>query len=70
MFEALYSSKDYIFNVLKLHRIIANYLPRNRRSGALLERLGFEIEGEAKELLKINGVWEDHVMTSLINPRS
>ena len=70
MFEALYSSKDYIFNVLKLHRIIANYLPRNRRSGALLERLGFEIEGEAKELLKINGVCEDHVMTSLINPRS
>ncbi len=70
MFEALESSKDYMFDVLKLHRIIANYLPRNRRSGALLARLGFEIEGEAKKLLKINGVWEDHIMTSLINPSS
>ncbi|MDP7357271.1 MAG: GNAT family N-acetyltransferase [Pseudomonadales bacterium] len=46
----------YIFNELKLHRIIANYLPRNKRSGALLKRLGFEIEGKARELLKINGV--------------
>jgi [ribosomal protein S5]-alanine N-acetyltransferase len=68
MFEALEASRDYIFDVVKLHRIMANYLPRNHRSGALLKRLGFEIEGEAKKLLKINGVWEDHIMTSLINP--
>lgn len=70
MFEAINYSKSYIFDELKLHRIIANYLPRNERSGALLKKLGFEIEGEAKKLLKINGVWEDHVMTSLINPQS
>jgi len=70
MFEAVESSKGYIFDELKLHRIMANYLPRNRRSAALLKKLGFEIEGEAKKLLKINGVWEDHITTSLINPRS
>ena len=69
MFEALNSSKDYMFEEVKLHRIMANYLPRNNRSGALLKKLGFVIEGEAKKLLQINGIWEDHVMTSLINPR-
>ena len=70
MFEALESTIDYIFDEMRLHRIIANYLPRNKRSGDLLKKLGFEIEGEAKKLLKINGVWEDHVMTSLISPHS
>ena len=35
---------------------------------ALLERLGFEREGFAREYLMINGRWEDHILTSLINP--
>ena len=46
---------------------MANYVPRNTRSAAVLERLGFTIEGEAKDYLYINGVWEDHVLTSLTN---
>lgn len=69
MFEAIDSSINYVFGEMKLHRIMANYLPRNQRSCTLLKKLGFEIEGEAKKLLKINGVWEDHILTSLINPR-
>ncbi|TND51068.1 30S ribosomal protein S5 alanine N-acetyltransferase, partial [Aeromonas dhakensis] len=36
--------------------------------GALLERLGFEREGYAKEYLMINGRWEDHILTSRLNP--
>ncbi|MGL5537110.1 MAG: 30S ribosomal protein S5 alanine N-acetyltransferase, partial [Aeromonas veronii] len=36
--------------------------------GALLERLGFEREGFARAYLMINGRWEDHILTSLINP--
>jgi ribosomal-protein-alanine N-acetyltransferase len=68
MFEALQASLTYIFNDLQLHRVMANYLPHNHRSGDLLQRLGFKIEGQAEQFLKINGRWEDHVLTSLINP--
>lgn len=58
---------DYVFAELKLHRIIANHMPENKRSEALLERLGFEREGYAKRFLQIDGEWEDHVLNSLIN---
>ena len=68
MFEALQKANDYVFNVMRLHRVMANYLPHNQRSGDLLKRLGFTIEGEAARFLKINGRWEDHILTSKINP--
>ena len=68
MAEAITHTLEYVFNELRLHRVMANYLPRNERSGALLNRLGFKIEGEAEQYLKINGVWEDHILTSKINP--
>ena len=58
---------NYIFKIRGLHRIMANYLPSNVRSEALLKRLGFEKEGYAKSYLKINGIWKDHVLTSLIS---
>jgi ribosomal-protein-alanine N-acetyltransferase len=68
MFEALQASLTYIFNDLQLYRVMANYLPHNQRSGDLLQRLGFKIEGHTEQFLKINGRWEDQVLTSLINP--
>lgn len=67
MFEILTPSIAYMFQTMNLHRIMANYMPRNERSGRLLERLGFEREGLARAYLQINGRWEDHVLTSLIN---
>lgn len=60
---------DYAFNKIELHRIMANYMPNNERSGNLLKKLGFEREGYAKQYLRINDRWQDHVLTSLINPR-
>ncbi|EFE23404.1 hypothetical protein EDWATA_01566, partial [Edwardsiella tarda ATCC 23685] len=45
-----------------------NYMPHNQRSGALLQRLGFEKEGYAKNYLLINGKWQDHVLTALTTP--
>lgn len=60
---------EYAFSDLKLHRIMANYMPENDRSAGLLKNLGFEREGLAKEYLHINGKWEDHVLTSLLNPK-
>ena len=58
---------DHAFNELQLHRVMANYMPSNQRSEKLLASLGFEKEGFAKNYLFINGKWEDHVMTSLVN---
>ncbi|QSX37009.1 GNAT family N-acetyltransferase [Shewanella sedimentimangrovi] len=59
---------QYAFGTLKLHRVMANYMPANVRSGALLERLGFEREGFARSYLQINGRWEDHILTAKIAP--
>ncbi|MBT5700272.1 MAG: ribosomal protein S5-alanine N-acetyltransferase [Gammaproteobacteria bacterium] len=67
MFEALSLTNAYMFQELGLHRIMAGYLPHNERSGGLLNRLGFEKEGLARKYLKINGRWEDHLLTALIN---
>lgn len=61
---------DYAFEELQLNRIMANYMPANHRSAALLKKLGFTREGVARKYLCINGRWEDHVLTSLINPRN
>ena len=69
MREALESGLDWAFGPLGLHRVMANYMPRNERSGKLLERLGFEREGYAKRYLCIAGVWEDHVLTARIHPK-
>lgn len=67
MREALTEIVRYLFEVRNLHRISANYMPRNERSGRLLRSLGFNVEGYARDYLMIDGVWEDHVLTSLIN---
>ena len=68
MREALSASVAHMFDHEKLHRIMANYIPENARSGRLLERLGFEIEGQAKNYLHIAGVWRDHILTAKTTP--
>lgn len=69
MREALEAAIGYAFETLRLHRIMANYIPTNERSGGLLKRLGFTVEGYARDYLIINGEWRDHIMTSLTNPK-
>lgn len=39
----------------------------NIASMKVLEHNGFRREGFARQLLKINGVWEDHVLHALLN---
>jgi ribosomal-protein-alanine N-acetyltransferase len=68
MREALDGAIGHAFHALKLHRIMANYQPTNERSGRLLRRLGFTIEGYARDYLFLNGAWRDHILTSLVNP--
>jgi ribosomal-protein-alanine N-acetyltransferase len=67
MFEALAGAVKYAFETLRLHRIMANYVPTNERSGRLLRRLGFTVEGYARDYLLVGGAWRDHVLTSLTN---
>lgn len=67
MTEACAEAVRFAFEELRLHRIMANYLPTNERSGRLLRRLGFQVEGYARDYLYINGAWRDHILTSLTN---
>ncbi len=67
MFEALQPLIRYMQRQERMHRIMANYIPHNHRSGNLLARLGFEREGYAKDYLMIDGQWRDHVLTALTN---
>lgn len=69
MGRALNQTNQWLFDNLNLHRIMAGYMPRNTRSAAVLKLAGFTIEGEAKDYLLINGQWEDHILTSLINSK-
>jgi ribosomal-protein-alanine N-acetyltransferase len=70
MTEALRSVCAWAFDELRLHRLSANYMPSNERSGAVLRRLDFAVVGYARDYLFINGAWRDHVLTQLIDPRS
>ena len=67
MTEAIKEMVDIAFNRLRLHRLEANIIPRNKRSIRTVEKVGFEYEGVSKKYLKINGVWEDHVHMVLLN---
>ncbi|MGB3809605.1 MAG: GNAT family protein [Parvibaculum sp.] len=56
----------YVFEELKLHRLQAACMPENERSKAVLRRCGFREEGYARGLLRINGVWRDHVQFAIL----
>jgi len=66
--EALSFLIQKMFHEHNLHRIMANHLPQNQASARVLEKLGFTVEGRARQYLQINGKWEDHILTSLTNP--
>ncbi len=68
MGKALEMAIDFVFGELNLHRVMANYMPANERSGRLLRRLGFVAEGFARDYLRLAGQWQDHILTARINP--
>ena len=67
MSEALPVALKFAFDELNIHRIMANYIPTNERSGRLLKKLGFTVDGYARDYLFLNGKWQDHILTSLTN---
>lgn len=69
MHEAASAGIEEMFSPrVNLHRIQAAYRPENKRSGAVLARLGFRPEGLARDYLFIDGAWRDHQLTALTNP--
>jgi ribosomal-protein-alanine N-acetyltransferase len=67
MTEALQAIARYAFEELKLHRIQAAYMPDNTRSAAVLKKAGFEIEGRARDYVRIDGQWREHVLVGRVN---
>ena len=43
-------------------------MPHNVRSAAVLRRAGFTIEGYARDYIRIDGRWADHILTAIVNP--
>lgn len=56
----------YAFDTLGLHRIEAACIPDNTRSIRVLEKARFRREGLLRSYLKINGMWQDHYLYSLL----
>jgi ribosomal-protein-alanine N-acetyltransferase len=66
MTQAVAAIAGFSFDDLRLHRLEAATMPNNTASIRVLERNRFRREGLAHKLLKINGVWEDHVLHALL----
>ncbi|OOE93854.1 ribosomal protein S5 alanine N-acetyltransferase [Salinivibrio sp. AR647] len=68
MRRALATTNQWLFDNIHIHRVNAAYMPCNARSAKVLEAVGFEREGRARDYLLINGQWEDHLLMAHINP--
>jgi ribosomal-protein-alanine N-acetyltransferase len=63
--RAVWLAMRFAFEVAGLHRVQPAIMPRNVRSRRVVEKCGFREEGMALKYLKINGVWEDHVLYAM-----
>ena len=66
MAKAVRAAAGFAFDTLRLHRLEAACLPHNEASQRLLEGVGFQLEGYARAYLRINGVWQDHLLFALL----
>jgi len=55
------------FDELGLHRITAAIGPENAASIAVMERLGFEYEGQLRDHVFTNGAWRDSMLYSILD---
>lgn len=57
---------DFLFAKVGLNKIEIHFMPANKRSAALSDRLGFKIEGLIRQSYFMNGKFEDLVVTGLL----
>ena len=62
MSDSLKTVMPFVFGTLGLHRLEAACIPDNESSRLLLLHNGFRQEGYARQYLKINGRWRDHLL--------
>ena len=67
MTRALQTLLPFVFETLRLNRLEAACLAHNAASIALLEKVGFQREGYARQYLCINGVWQDHLLYAMLS---
>ena len=67
MSDAVGAILGFVFGELGLHRLEAACLPTNERSKAVLRRVGFTEEGLARQYLKIDGAWRDHLLFAMLS---
>ena len=67
MSAAVAAVVPFVFDQLRLHRLEAACLPINSASIRLLEKTGFSREGHARKYLRINGVWQDHILFAMLS---
>lgn len=66
MSRAVSACVPFVFGTLHLHRLEAACLPGNAASIGLLRKCGFVEEGYARRYLRINGVWQDHILFAML----
>ncbi len=64
--EAVTFACRKVFKELDIHRIEAYTMPENQPSVRLLEKVGFTREGIARDKAQVMGVWQDHLVFSLL----
>ncbi len=66
MSRAVRAAAQFAFSALRLHRLEAACLAHNDASIRVLVNTGFRREGFARSYLRINGMWQDHLLFALI----
>ena len=57
---------SFVFEKLNINKIELHFLPGNKRSAAVAERLGCKIEGVIRQSIMINGTLQDVVIAGLL----
>ena len=66
--EAINLIVQYAFNVLKLKRVSLKVYEYNKNAIKCYLKAGFEIEGKLRKSVKIDGIYYDEILMSIINP--
>ena len=57
---------NFLFNELKVHKVVATCVPENMASWKVMEKIGLKAEGHFKEHSKIGGIWYDELYYGLV----